>query len=39
MQSTIKQGYVSPSATNVNVVVVTLGTPTLAGEPTAGYHW
>jgi hypothetical protein len=38
MHSTIKQGYVAPSTQQTFVAVVTLGTPTLAGEPVAGYH-
>jgi hypothetical protein len=38
MHSTIKQGYVAPSATHTGVTAVTLGTLTQAGEPAAGYH-
>jgi hypothetical protein len=38
MHSTIKQGYVAPIATQTGVSSLTLGTPTLAGEPSAGYH-
>jgi hypothetical protein len=39
MHSTIKQGYVAPSATHTGVAAVTLGTLTKAGEPVAGYHF
>jgi hypothetical protein len=39
MHSTIKQGYVAPSATHTAVAAVTLGTVTKAGEPAAGYHF
>jgi hypothetical protein len=39
MHSTIKQGYVAPNATKSTVAVVTLGTNTLSGEPSAGYHF
>jgi hypothetical protein len=38
MHSTIKQGYIAPSATHTGVVAVTLGINSLAGEPVAGYH-
>jgi hypothetical protein len=38
MQSTIKQGYVAPSATHTGVAAATLGTVSKAGEPVAGYH-
>jgi hypothetical protein len=38
MHSTIKQSYVAPSATQIGVAFVTLGTNSLAGEPMAGYH-
>jgi hypothetical protein len=39
MQSTIKQGYVAPSATHTAVATVTLGTVSKSGEPAAGYHF
>jgi hypothetical protein len=39
MHSTIKQNYSAPSVAKSVVAIVTLGTPLLAGEPTAGYHW
>jgi hypothetical protein len=39
MHSTIKQGYVAPSATKNVVAAVTLGTVGLSGEPVAGYHF
>jgi hypothetical protein len=39
MHSTIKQGYVAPSATHTGVAVVTLGTASRAGEPVAGLHF
>jgi hypothetical protein len=39
MHSTIKQGYVAPSAMQSGVAAVTLGTVTQAGEPVAGYHF
>ena len=38
MHSTIKQGYVAPSAMQTGVAVVTLGTATQSGEPVAGLH-
>jgi hypothetical protein len=39
MHSTIKQGYVAPSAMHTAVAAVTLGTLTKSGEPAAGYHF
>jgi hypothetical protein len=39
MQSTIKQGYVAPIASKTVVAAATLGTATLSGEPSAGYHF
>lgn len=38
MHSTIKQGYVAPGVAKSIVAIVTLGTVSLAGEPSAGYH-
>ena len=38
MHSTIKQGYVAPSAMQTGVADVTLGTASLRGEPLAGFH-
>ena len=39
MHSTIKQGYVAPSAMHTAVTAVTLGTVSKSGEPAAGYHF
>jgi hypothetical protein len=39
MHSAIKQGYVAPSAMQMGVAVVTLGTASQAGEPAAGLHF
>jgi hypothetical protein len=38
MHSTIKQGYVTPTAKYTGVATVTLGTATKSGEPLAGFH-
>jgi len=38
MHKAIKQVYVVPVAAQSNIAGVTLGFPTLAGEPAAGYQ-